>query len=355
MGQIYSDGVGQYYIDDDTDARGRGTGRLVRPCGHASAAPCFAGVGKVSGKLPLHVFMEGSMPGSEKFLEGIESPHSIITAIDLSARFPEVLENSQTRYDGEIARFGQLANEARSTAELLARIRSNEFNATQRMTLLKIFRRCVSPIIDTEMAKKLKVPTATLVDNYGETFKPIETIRQQFNGFSNSERAALAALVGEYDTRGQLGYKLTDRFFEWFERAFHGRFTITGPRGAGRDVELRTIFENFDGDYPCDFVIRTVDGRTCAIGFARYDSTRGGAQSDDRTGGNSDKVSKAIAFCEEFGEEFRIVFLADGPGLAHRDTWLEACRLDGAWNGAVRVTTLKTAPERITDDWLLGR
>ncbi|MBF8755486.1 hypothetical protein [Pseudomonas guariconensis] len=294
------------------------------------------------------------MSGDHKFLTHIESPHSIITAIDLAARFPEVLGNSQSRYQSDISLFKQLANEASSTSDLLARIRTSEFNATQRMTLLKIFRRCVSPIIDTEMAKKIRVPTSTLVDNYGDTFKPIETIRDQFNAFTPLEEAALAALVGEYDTRGQLGYKLTDRFFSWFENTFHGGFTIEGPRGAGRDIELSSIFQNFDGDYPCDFVIKDTSGHVCAVGFARYDSTRGGAQSDDRTGGNSDKVAKAIAFCQEFGHQFRLIFLADGPGLAHRDTWYEACKLDGAWNGAVRVTTLKTAPERVTSEWLLG-
>lgn len=295
------------------------------------------------------------MSDDHKFLEHVESPHSIITAIDLAARFPEVLANSQTRYQSDISLFRQLANEAPSTSELLNRIRTPEFNATQRMTLLKIFRRCVSPIIDTEMAKKIRVSTSILVDNYGDTFKPIETIRHQFNAFTALEEAALAALVGEYDTRGQLGYKLTDRFFEWFENTFQARFTIEGPRGAGRDIELRKVFENYEGDYPCDFVIKTSQGHVCAVGFARYDSTRGGAQSDDRTGGNSDKVAKAIAFCKEHGHQFRLIFLADGPGLAHGDTWKEACKLDGSWDGAVRVTTLKTAPNRITPDWLLGR
>lgn len=295
------------------------------------------------------------MSEDPKFLDGIEFPHSIITAIDLAVRFPEVLGNCQDRYREDIARFKALTNEVGSTPEMLDRIRSTEFTANQRMTMLKIFRRCVSPVVDTEMAKKLKVPTALLVENYGETFKPIETLREQFNSFTSTEEAALAALIGEYDTRGQVGYKLTDRFFEWFENQFAGKFIIAGPRGAGRDVELRTIFKDYDGNYPCDFVIRAADGKVCAIGFARYDSTRGGAQSDDRTGGNSDKVAKAIAFSEEFGEQFRIIFLADGPGLAHRDTWEEACRLDGSWGGAVRVTTLKTAPQRITADWLLHR
>lgn len=64
---------------------------------------------------------------------------------------------------------------------------------------------------------------------------------------------------------------------------------------------------------------------------------------------------KAKEFCIQTGAVFKIVFLADGPGLAHDDTWAEACKLDGLWNDAVRVTTLKTAPTRITADWLLNR
>jgi len=46
--------------------------------------------------------------------------------------------------------------------------------------------------------------------------------------------------------------------------------------------------------------------------------------------------------------------VADGPGFAHGDTWGEAVRLDGLWDGNVRVATLKLADERITLEWLKG-
>lgn len=76
--------------------------------------------------------------------------------------------------------------------------------------------------------------------------------------------------------------------------------------------------------------------------------------SDDRTGGNANKVDKAKSFFAATGEKFKIVYLADGPGLCHKDTWQEACTLDGEWDDNVRVTTLKLAPARITTDWLLS-
>ena len=294
---------------------------------------------------------------TEKFLESIEDPNTIITPIDVSARFPEILTFCKEKYADDINNFKQLIESSQSSDDLLKEIRSNRFSSDQRMSLLKMFRRAVSPVLDTEMAKKIKtVPTENLISTLGHTFKPIALLKTQFKALTTDQEAALAALIGEYDSRGQSGYLLTSAFFDWFEKTYKTIYTIQGPRGAGPDVELSSIFPSFTGSYPCDFVIRSdnADKKILAVGFARYDSTRGGAQSDDRTGGNSDKVSKAQIFCTKSKVKFRILFLSDGPGLAHKDTWSEACNLDGTWNGNVRVATLKTAHLRITPDWLNG-
>ena len=287
------------------------------------------------------------------FLNQVDAPGAIITAIDASVRFPEILDVCEHKYSEDIAHFSFLVMQSSSSAQLLASIRSSQFSGDQRMSLLKMFRRCVSPVIDTEMAKKItKVSTDSIVATLGHTFKEIDKLKEQFRNMTSDQRAALAALIGEYDSRGQLGYLLTGQFFDWFERQFSGQYKIVGPRGAGRDIELSSIFPDFRGNYPCDFVIHGMDGVVKAVGFARYDSTRGGAQSDDRTGGNSDKVSKAQEYCRSTGNSFRLIFLADGPGLAHVDTWKEAVKLDNAWGGNVRVITLKTAPMQLTSDWL---
>lgn len=292
---------------------------------------------------------------ADSFLSKIDDPNTVITPIDTAIRFPEILEVLLAKYRDDIDLFTALVAKSASSAELLDRIRQKGIPADSRMSLLKIFRRAVAPVLDTETTKKLKVTTASLVENYGSSFKPIEVLKEQFADMDNETKGALSALIGEYDTRGQLGYILTDNFFTWFEQTFKGVMSIKGPRGAGRDVELSTIFKDFEGQYPCDFVITAdEDDRVLAVGFARYDSTRGGAQSDDRTGGNSYKVTKAREYCEKTGTKLRLVFLSDGPGLGHKDTWQEACTLDGQWNGNVRVATMKLAESRITADWLLG-
>jgi hypothetical protein len=289
-----------------------------------------------------------------KFLKTISDHSKIITPIDSTIRFPEILDILMDKYDDAINTFCDLIRESESSSEILIKIRSAEINSDERMALLKMYRRCVSPVLDTETTKKIKkVSNEMLIETYGETFKPISKLKDQFGDMPKEMRYALAALIGEYDTRGQLGYQLTGAFFDWFEETYKDIYTIEGPRGAGRDVELNTIFPEFKGSFPCDFVIRKkTEQQLLAVGFARYDSTRGGAQSDDRTGGNANKVDKAKAFHKETGKLFKIIFLSDGPGLLHKDTWEESCSLDGSWGGNVRVTTLKLAKKRVTKEWL---
>ncbi len=288
-------------------------------------------------------------------LKDVKNPNSIITAIDTNIRFPEIVETLKQKYSKDIDLFISLINLSQSSADLLARVRSGDLTSDQRMSLLKMFRRCVSPVLDTEMTKKIsKVKTEDLVKNYGDSFKEIGLLKKQFGKISDDEKGTLACLIGEYDSRGKSGYVLTEYFFNWFNKKMGEEFEIAGPTGAGRDLQLNKYFEDFEHNFPCDFVIHErKTKKLCAVGFARYDSTRGGAQSDDRTGGNSDKVSKAKEYCAKKKINFKIVFLADGPGLAHKDTWEEACKLDHAWGDNIRVVTLKTSEEQITKKWLV--
>jgi hypothetical protein len=295
--------------------------------------------------------------GQRSFLKTVTNPHSIITPIESGLRFPEVVTVMHAKYEEAIRHFASLVSVSKSSADLLQRIRTPAIPAPQRMALLKIFRRCVSGVCDTEATKKIKtIPTQSFVSNYGPTFKPISKLKAQFSKPNDVFISALSVSIGEYDNRGQQGYVLTGQFFDWFQERFKNELTIEGPRGAGRDIELSTLFPDFGGLCPCDFVVRQeAKGQVLAVGFARYDSTRGGAQSDDRTGGNAGKVYVIQRHFQQKRRSIRILFIADGPGLAHKDTWKEAQLLDGAWDGNVRVSTLKIANERVTLGWLQGK
>ena len=288
------------------------------------------------------------------FLATVTDPHTIITPQESSLRFPEIIPVMQAKYEASIREFAKIVAESSDSGDLLRRIRMPSIPARNRMTFLKLFRRTVAGVIDTEMSKKISnVPTSTLIENYGGYFKPISILKDQFANLSDQSIAILAVSIGEYDNRGQQGYALTNQFFNWFDAKFSRELTIEGPRGAGKDIELCSVLPTFTGSCPCDFVIREYNNRDIiAIGFARYDSTRGGAQSDDRTGGNTAKVYMIQAFCKPPVRPLRIIFVADGPGLAHNDTWAETVKLDGSWSDNVRVATLKLLDQRVTLDWL---
>jgi hypothetical protein len=296
------------------------------------------------------------MASHKSHLQSVADPHSVITAIESGIRFPEIVPLMREKYEVAIRHFAEMVLASNSSGQLLEKIRTPKIPADRRMALLKLFRRCVSGVCDTEATKKIStITTKSLVDNYGLSFKPISKLKEQFGEMDDVFISVLAVSIGEYDNRGQQGYVLTGQFFDWFEEALGDRFTIEGPRGAGPDVELSSVIPGFAGSCPCDFVIRKkIDRAVIAVGFARYDSTRGGAQSDDRTGGNSSKVYLIKEYCSPLKKHLRIIFLSDGPGLAHNDTWREAVSLDDTWDGNVRVTTLKLAKDRVSEDWLSG-
>src|SRR5438128_10219309 len=101
------------------------------------------------------------------FLATIADPHSVITAIESGLRFPEVVPVMRERYEEAIRQFASLVAESTSSGELLERIRTPQIHADRRMALLKIFRRCVSGVCDTEATKKITtISTQSLVDNY---------------------------------------------------------------------------------------------------------------------------------------------------------------------------------------------
>jgi hypothetical protein len=118
---------------------------------------------------------------SASFLATITNPDSVITAIESGLRFPEVVPVMREKYEAAIRQFASLVSVSTSSGDLLERIRTPQIQADRRMALLKIFRRCVSGVCDTETTKKIKtVTTRSLVNNYGSTFKPISKLKGQF-------------------------------------------------------------------------------------------------------------------------------------------------------------------------------
>lgn len=131
---------------------------------------------------------------------------------------------------------------------------------------------------------------------------------------------------------------------------------IYGPRRSGADIQAKSIWEDYDNDNrPLDFVISSKDRtKIYAVGLARYDGDRGGAQEDDRTGGYKNCSDEILEYVHANKLKTKVIFLNDGPGLLLGSMWEDYSRIEERHQGEVMVLTLRMVDERLTKEWLKG-
>ena len=103
---------------------------------------------------------------------------------------------------------------------------------------------------------------------------------------------------------------------------------------------------------PCDFVVRGKDGEPVAIGFVRYDSDRGGAQEDDRTGGYVNCAHEILEYETLRRRGLKVIYVNDGPGLLLGSMWDDYAKLEAMNPQRLLVITLRMFNERLTAKWL---
>jgi hypothetical protein len=272
-----------------------------------------------------------------------------VTIFD-TAFFPDTLEAARARYVPVLAAFDDLADQADDSADLLRRIQRQPKEV--RGQLLRVFRKYVSPDTSVEMLKRVR-RTEEAIHSFGDRFRSIEEVRHHLEERPSPDEA-LIAILAEYGDRGKKGYELTEAFFLWFEAEFGpAGWTVEGPLGAGRDVDLKNAIEGYPTRTPVDFIVRDPAEDVRVVGFARYDSDRGGAQEDDRVGGNERRLREILRFAEERGSDLRVVFLNDGPGLLLGSMWADYASIERGGEGKTLVTTLKMAQAgRFSIDWI---
>jgi hypothetical protein len=102
-----------------------------------------------------------------------------------------------------------------------------------------------------------------------------------------------------------------------------------------------------------DFVVRDEHEIVRVVGFARYDSDRGGAQEDDRTGGNERRLREILRFDRPDRPPLKVVFLNDGPGLLLGSMWADYAQIECGGEGRTLVTTLAMAQAgRFSVEWI---
>jgi hypothetical protein len=267
--------------------------------------------------------------------------------------YPDILVDACLLYAPVLEMFGRLVRTSESSERLFMQI-AEVRESWMRIQLSRVFKRYVSPGTPVEMLKK-KSQAAQICASYRQDFRPIHEVQAAFSSRPIPDEP-LCALLWEYKDRGKKGYDLTERFFELFRSRFLD-LPIIGPERAGRDILLGEIFNEYPNPKrPVDFVIYNEDRSiVLAIGLARYDSDRGGAQEDDRTGGYRDCAREILTYAQQHDLPTKVIFLNDGPGLLLGSMWNDYAALEAAWGGRVMVTTLRMIPERITLTWLLSQ
>jgi len=266
--------------------------------------------------------------------------------------YPDILSQACALYGPVLQLFGDLLHRSETSKRLFLEIAELRDTWT-RIQLARVFRKYVSPQTPVEMLKMKRAATR-IVDRYGDGFRPIPEVQAAFDSRPSPDEA-ICAILWEYKDRGRKGYDLTERFFTVF-RDLHPNLPVKGPERAGRDVLLGEVFPGYpNARRPADFVIFDTTGRTpLAIGFARYDSDRGGAQEDDRTGGYANARDEVLSFARQQRMALKVIFLNDGPGLLLGSMWNAYARLEQVDSNHVMVLTLRMIPERLSAEWLLN-
>lgn len=266
--------------------------------------------------------------------------------------YPDILSDACKLYEPVLVLFGQLLKASETSERLLKGIAEIQ-QSWMRVQLCRVFRKYVSPQTPVEMLKK-KSMIPMICQQYGRDFRKIQQVQKAFNGRPMPDEA-ICAVLWEYKDRGQKGYDLTERFFEMFASAFP-KLTIEGPKRAGSDIQLQNLFPDYpNSNRPVDFAVRNSAGDVVAVGFVRYDSDRGGAQEDDRTGGYMNCAREILEYDTLRRRGLKVIFVNDGPGLLLGSMWDDYSKLEAVNPQRVLVITLRMFAERLTAKWLAKR
>ena len=261
--------------------------------------------------------------------------------------YPDILVDACLLYRPVLELFGQLLKQSESSERLFL-LTSELKQPWMRIQLARVFRKYVSPGTPVEMLKK-KTQAQWICAEFGNKFRQIVEVQKAFLSRPMPDEA-LCALLWEYKSRGQKGYDLTERMFELLRSKFPD-LEISGPERAGRDILLGEVFEDYPKpDRPADFMIKEGDD-LLAIGFARYDGDRGGAQEDDRTGGNRNAANELLNYAKGKDLRTKIIFVNDGPGLLLGSMWDDYSYIENS-SDDILVVTLRMIIERISMEWL---
>ncbi|NTV13511.1 MAG: bstEII [Desulfobulbaceae bacterium] len=288
-------------------------------------------------------------PAERRFADYKDEGQAWITLAN-GEHYPDILPDACRLYEPVLVEFRRLLRASHSSTDLFGSIMEST-NQWMRTQLCRVFKKYVSPQTPVEMLKR-KTDAAKICAQFGYAFRGIVEVQHKFETRPMPDEA-LCAVLWEYKDRGRKGYDMTERLFEIL-RSQHAGLVVHGPERAGKDVLMGRVFLNYPKpDRPVDFLIADTNSNVLAIGLARYDSDRGGAQEDDRIGQYREVAQEILGYADSHGmPHIKVVFVNDGPGLLLGSMWNDYAYIEALWPGRVKVVTLRMVPDRITAEWL---
>lgn len=263
--------------------------------------------------------------------------------------YPDILVDACRLYEPVLVEFGRMLRASHSSENLFLTIMECPAQ-WMRTQMCRVFKKYVSPQTPVEMLKR-KTDAAKICETFGPGFRSIAEVQSKFSSRPMPDEA-LCAVLWEYKDRGKKGYDLTERLFDMIRGGFP-KLTLKGPERAGKDILLGNVFPDYPKpDRPVDLVLMNGD-KVLAIGLARYDSDRGGAQEDDRTGQYREVAQEILGYADSHDmPDLKVIYVNDGPGLLLGSMWADYSYIEDQWPGRVKVVTLRMIPDRITAEWL---
>jgi hypothetical protein len=274
--------------------------------------------------------------------------HSWIT-LATGEYYPDILSDACRLYEPVLIEFERALRASHSSQFLFESLMETQ-NQWMRTQLCRVFKKYVSPQTPVEMLKR-KSAVRDICEQFGGGFRNVVEVQRRFEGRPIPDEA-LCAILWEYRDRGRKGYDLTERLFAILRSELVG-MDIVGPERAGKDVLLGEIFDGYPkADRPVDFVV-SENSNVLAIGLVRYDSDRGGAQEDDRTGQYREVAQEILSYAGENNMPWlKVIYVNDGPGLLLGSMWNDYAYIEEQWPGRVKVVTLRMVVDRIKAEWL---
>ncbi|MBO4526806.1 MAG: hypothetical protein J5743_04195, partial [Victivallales bacterium] len=223
------------------------------------------------------------MSRKQKSFGDYKAEGSVWITLTTGEYYPDILVSACELYKPVLVMFSEILKQSEDSTALFKGICAIN-DSWMRIQLARVFRKYVSPDTPVELLKK-KNSAQKICEDFQHRFRRINEVQRAFDSRPLPDEA-LCAILWEYKDRGKKGYDLTEKFFSLMRRKFP-QYAIKGPERAGKDILLGDVFANYPNPRrPVDFLIcEPKTNKVLAVGLARYDSDRGGAQEDDRTGG----------------------------------------------------------------------